>query len=48
MDFFRRFTVLIAAPAFDADDLKGHRLEESTRPFAWPNIQLLLNKLRLR
>ena len=31
MDFFRRFTVLIAAPAFDADDLEGHRLEEITR-----------------
>ena len=28
MDFFRRFTVLIAAPAFDADDLEGHRLDE--------------------
>ena len=32
MDFFRRFTVLIAAPAFDADDLEGHRLEEITAP----------------
>ena len=31
MDFFRRFTVLIAAPAFDADDLEGHRLNEITR-----------------
>ena len=31
MDFFRRFTVLIAAPAFDADDLEGHRLDEIAR-----------------
>jgi len=31
MDFFRRFTVLIAAPAFDADDLEGHRLDQITR-----------------
>ena len=31
MDFFRRFTVLISAPAFDADDLEGHRLDEITR-----------------
>ncbi len=30
MDFFRRFTVLICAPAFDADDLEGHRLNEIT------------------
>ncbi len=30
MDFFRRFTVLISAPAFDADDLEGHRLNEIT------------------
>ena len=28
MDFFRRFTILICAPAFDADDLEGHRLGE--------------------
>ncbi|CAN5903523.1 Orn/Lys/Arg decarboxylase N-terminal domain-containing protein [soil metagenome] len=28
MDFLRRFTVLICAPAFDADDLEGHRLAE--------------------
>jgi ornithine decarboxylase len=30
MDFFRRFTVLIAAPAFDDDDLEGHRLNDIT------------------
>ena len=30
MDFFRRFTILICAPAFDADDLEGHRLGEIT------------------
>lgn len=30
MDFFRRFTFLICAPAFDADDLEGHRLGEIT------------------
>ncbi len=30
MDFFRRFTILICAPAFDADDLEGHRLSEIT------------------
>ena len=30
MDFFRRFTLLICAPAFDADDLEGHRLGEIT------------------
>jgi ornithine decarboxylase len=28
MDFFRRFTFLVSAPAFDADDLEGHRLRE--------------------
>lgn len=28
MDFFRRFTFLFSAPAFDADDLEGHRLRE--------------------
>ncbi|MDP2377285.1 Orn/Lys/Arg decarboxylase N-terminal domain-containing protein [Reyranella sp.] len=30
MDFFRRFTILICAPTFDADDLEGHRLSEIT------------------
>jgi ornithine decarboxylase len=30
MDFFRRFTFLVCAPAFDADDLEGHRLGEIT------------------
>ncbi len=30
MDFFRRFTFLVSAPAFDADDLEGHRLNEIT------------------
>ncbi len=30
MDFFRRFTFLICAPAFDADDLEGNRLAEIT------------------
>lgn len=30
MEFFRRFTVLISAPVFDADDLEGHRLNEIT------------------
>jgi len=31
MDFFRRFTFLFCAPAFDADELEGHRLDEITR-----------------
>src|SRR5580704_15465970 len=26
MDFFRRFTLLVSAPAFDADDLEGMRI----------------------
>jgi len=26
MDFFRRFTFLVCAPAFDAEDLEGLRL----------------------
>ncbi len=30
MDFFRRFTFLVCAPAFDADDLEGLRLGEIT------------------
>ena len=30
MDFFRRFTVLFCAPAFDTDDLEGHRVGEIT------------------
>ena len=30
MDFFRRFTFLFCAPAFDAEDLEGHRLNEIT------------------
>lgn len=30
MDFFRRFTFLFCAPAFDADELEGHRLDEIT------------------
>ena len=28
MDFFRRFTFLVSAPAFDADDLEGHRFNQ--------------------
>jgi ornithine decarboxylase len=28
MDYFRRFTFLVCAPAFEADDLEGHRLEQ--------------------
>ncbi len=28
MDYFRRFTFLICAPAFEADDLEGHRLQQ--------------------
>jgi ornithine decarboxylase len=28
MDFFRRFTFLFCAPAFDAEALEGHRLDE--------------------
>ncbi len=28
MDFFRRFTFLLCAPAFDADDLEGSRLQQ--------------------
>lgn len=31
MDFFRRFTFLFCAPAFDPDELEGHRLDEITR-----------------
>ena len=30
MDFFRRFTILVCAPAFDADDLEGLRLQQIT------------------
>ena len=30
MDFFRHFTILICAPAFDADDLEGLRLAQIT------------------
>ena len=41
MDFFRRFTVLIAAPAFDADDLEGHRLEEITRAIEKLGFQVI-------
>ena len=28
MDFFRLFTFLVCAPAFDADDLEGQRLQQ--------------------
>src|SRR5262249_24344498 len=28
MDFFRRFTFLVSAPAFDADDLEGLQLNQ--------------------
>jgi len=28
MDFFRRFSFLICAPAFDADELEGSRLQQ--------------------
>ena len=28
MDFFRRFTFLVCAPAFDADELEGSRLQQ--------------------
>ena len=28
MDYFRRFTFLFAAPAFDADDLEGIRFNQ--------------------
>ncbi len=28
MDFFRRFTFQFCAPAFDSDELEGHRLDE--------------------
>jgi hypothetical protein len=30
MDYFRRFTFLFAAPAFDADDLEGIRFNQFT------------------
>ena len=30
MEFHRRFTFLVSAPAFDSDDLEGHRLNEIT------------------
>ena len=30
MDFFRRFTFLVCAPAFDAEDLEGLRLQQIT------------------
>jgi ornithine decarboxylase len=30
MDFFRLFTFLVCAPAFDADDLEGLRLQQIT------------------
>jgi ornithine decarboxylase len=41
MDFFRRFTVLIAAPAFDADDLEGHRLDEISRAIEKLGFQVI-------
>ena len=41
MDFFRRFTVLIAAPAFDADDLEGHRLDEISRSIEKLGFQVI-------
>ena len=28
MDYFRRFTFLVCAPAFDADELEGERLRQ--------------------
>ena len=31
MDFFRRFTFLFCAPAFDAEALEGQRLDEIVR-----------------
>jgi ornithine decarboxylase len=30
MEFFRRFTFLVCAPAFDPEDLEGHRLGQIT------------------
>ena len=30
MDFFRRFTFLVCAPAFEAEDLEGLRLGQIT------------------
>src|SRR5262249_16395646 len=41
MDFFRRFTVLISAPAFDADDLEGHRLDEIARAIEQMGFQVV-------
>src|SRR5215469_15334834 len=31
MDYFRRFTLLVCAPSFDADDLEGLRVQQITR-----------------
>ena len=30
MDYFRRFTLLVCAPAFSADDLEGLRVQQIT------------------
>jgi len=41
MDFFRRFTFLVCAPAFDAEDLEGHRLDEITGAIEKSGFQVI-------
>src|SRR5690349_12589283 len=41
MDFFRRFTFLFCAPAFDADELEGHRLDEITHAIGRMGFQVI-------
>lgn len=41
MDFFRRFTFLFCAPAFDADELEGHRLDEITHAIERMGFQVV-------
>jgi ornithine decarboxylase len=41
MDFFRRFTFLFCAPAFDAEALEGHRLAEIIRAIERMGFQVV-------
>ena len=42
MDYFRRFTFLLCAPAFDADELEGERLKG--REISQEEIQAALTR----
>ena len=41
MDFFRRFTFLICAPAFDEQDLEGLRLQQIISAIQQLGIQVV-------